>query len=95
MPRSHAPPGQRFQFLLIIPMLRLVTPLPQNLSFEERYVLADRLKAKGNELFKKQKFKFARARCACFACPLHADPLGALPSTSANSVCPCARGALL
>ncbi len=39
----------------------------QNLSFEERYVLADRLKAKGNELFKKQKFKFAKARWACLA----------------------------
>ncbi|GFR52572.1 hypothetical protein Agub_g15164 [Astrephomene gubernaculifera] len=34
----------------------------QNLTFEERYTLAERLKAKGNELFRKQQFKHAKAR---------------------------------
>ncbi|GLI61315.1 hypothetical protein VaNZ11_003671 [Volvox africanus] len=34
----------------------------QNLSFEERYVLAERLKSKGNELFRKGQHKYARAR---------------------------------
>ncbi|GIM00169.1 hypothetical protein Vretimale_5329 [Volvox reticuliferus] len=35
----------------------------QNLSFEERYALAERLKSKGNELFRKGQHKYARARC--------------------------------
>ncbi|KAG2493708.1 hypothetical protein HYH03_008222 [Edaphochlamys debaryana] len=34
----------------------------QNLSFEERYEVADRLKSKGNELYKRGQHKFARAR---------------------------------
>ncbi len=37
---------------------------PQNLEFEERYAVAERLKAKGNELFRKQQFKYAKARWA-------------------------------
>ncbi|PNW88165.1 hypothetical protein CHLRE_01g017200v5 [Chlamydomonas reinhardtii] len=34
----------------------------QNLSFEARYTLAERLKSKGNDLFKRGQHKFARAR---------------------------------
>ncbi|KXZ48761.1 hypothetical protein GPECTOR_25g345 [Gonium pectorale] len=34
----------------------------QNLSFEERYAVAERLKAKGNDLYRRQQYKFARAR---------------------------------
>ena len=31
----------------------------QNLEWEERWELADRIKAKGNELYQQQKFGFA------------------------------------
>lgn len=35
---------------------------PQNLSMEERFAIAEKMKAKGNELFKTKRYKYARAR---------------------------------
>lgn len=35
---------------------------PQNLSMGERFAIAEKMKAKGNELFKTKRYKYARAR---------------------------------